>query len=207
MSFWLERLSILLQIYTFACNFCSQKGGRASIGYRASIGTYTVVVKLWWEEGPDGRVLMGGSGWEGPDGRVLMGGSWCPDGRVLMSWWGSDGRVSMSWWEGPDELKQRSLFKVSRLMCVLYGSLMSADHEAETCGLLSIFDICLGRISIPEVWELIIVDIRWYLLIFVDICWYLLIFIIFDICLVLWALSFWGVSLSIEFPYFQWWDH
>ena len=41
-SFWLERLSILLQIYTFACNFCSRKGGRASIGYRASIGTYTV---------------------------------------------------------------------------------------------------------------------------------------------------------------------
>ena len=41
MSFWLERLSIL-QIYTFACNFCSRKGGRASIGYRASIGTYTV---------------------------------------------------------------------------------------------------------------------------------------------------------------------
>ena len=40
MSFWLERLSILLQIYTFACNFCSRKGGRASIGYRASIGTY-----------------------------------------------------------------------------------------------------------------------------------------------------------------------
>ena len=31
-----------LQIYTFACNFCSRKGGRASIGYRASIGTYTV---------------------------------------------------------------------------------------------------------------------------------------------------------------------
>ena len=46
MSFWLERLSILLQIYTFACNFCSRKGGRASIGYRASIGTYTVVVLL-----------------------------------------------------------------------------------------------------------------------------------------------------------------
>ena len=43
MSFWLERLSILLQIYTFACNFCSRKGGRASIGYRASIGTYTVL--------------------------------------------------------------------------------------------------------------------------------------------------------------------
>ena len=42
MSFWLERLSILLQIYTFTFNFCSQKGGRASIGYRASIGTYTV---------------------------------------------------------------------------------------------------------------------------------------------------------------------
>ena len=43
MSFWLERISILLQIYTFACNFCSRKGGgRASIGYRASIGTYTV---------------------------------------------------------------------------------------------------------------------------------------------------------------------
>ena len=41
MSFWLERLSILLQIYTFVCNFCSRKGGRASIGYRASIGTYT----------------------------------------------------------------------------------------------------------------------------------------------------------------------
>ena len=36
MSFWLERLSILLQIYTFMCNFCSQKGGCASIG------TYTV---------------------------------------------------------------------------------------------------------------------------------------------------------------------
>ena len=36
MSFWLEILSILLQIYTFACNFCSRKGGRASIG------TYTV---------------------------------------------------------------------------------------------------------------------------------------------------------------------
>ena len=46
MSFWLERLSILLQIYTFACNFCSQKGGRASIGYRASIGTYTVKVSI-----------------------------------------------------------------------------------------------------------------------------------------------------------------
>ena len=46
MSFWLERLSILLQIYTFACNFCSRKGGRASIGYRASIGTYTVAHKL-----------------------------------------------------------------------------------------------------------------------------------------------------------------
>ena len=46
MSFWLERLSILLQIYTFACNFCSRKGGRASIGYRASIGTYTVCVPL-----------------------------------------------------------------------------------------------------------------------------------------------------------------
>ena len=44
MSFWLERLSILLQIYTFACNFCSRKGGRASIGYRASIGTYTVYI-------------------------------------------------------------------------------------------------------------------------------------------------------------------
>ena len=42
MSFWLERLSILLQIYTFACNFCSRKGGHASIGYCASIGTYTV---------------------------------------------------------------------------------------------------------------------------------------------------------------------
>ena len=42
MSFWLEKLSILLQIYTFARNFCSRKGGRASIGYRASIGTYTV---------------------------------------------------------------------------------------------------------------------------------------------------------------------
>ena len=27
MSFWLERLSILLQIYTFTCNFCSLKGG------------------------------------------------------------------------------------------------------------------------------------------------------------------------------------
>ena len=27
MLFWLERLSILLQIYTFACNFCSRKGG------------------------------------------------------------------------------------------------------------------------------------------------------------------------------------
>ena len=27
MSFWLERLSILLQIYTFAWNFCSRKGG------------------------------------------------------------------------------------------------------------------------------------------------------------------------------------
>ena len=36
MSFWLESLSILLQIYTFACNFCSRKGGCASIG------TYTV---------------------------------------------------------------------------------------------------------------------------------------------------------------------
>ena len=35
---------ILLQIYTFACNFCSRKGGRASIGYRASIGTYTVFI-------------------------------------------------------------------------------------------------------------------------------------------------------------------
>ena len=46
MSFWLERLSILLQIYTFACNFCSRKGGRASIGYRASIGTYTVCQKM-----------------------------------------------------------------------------------------------------------------------------------------------------------------
>ena len=46
MSFWLERLSILLQIYTFACNFCSRKGGRASIGYRASIGTYTVYVHV-----------------------------------------------------------------------------------------------------------------------------------------------------------------
>ena len=44
MSFWLERFSILLQIYTFACNFCSRKGGCASIGYRASIGTYTVCV-------------------------------------------------------------------------------------------------------------------------------------------------------------------
>ena len=44
MLFWLVRLSILLQIYTFACNFCSRKGGRASIGYRASIGTYTVCV-------------------------------------------------------------------------------------------------------------------------------------------------------------------
>ena len=31
MSFWLERLSILLQIYTFVCNFYSRKGGRASI--------------------------------------------------------------------------------------------------------------------------------------------------------------------------------
>ena len=46
MSFWLERLSILLQIYTFACNFCSRKGGRASIGYRASIGTYTVYIYI-----------------------------------------------------------------------------------------------------------------------------------------------------------------
>ena len=46
MSFWLERLSILLQIYTFACNFCSRKGGRASIGYRASIGTYTVYIYM-----------------------------------------------------------------------------------------------------------------------------------------------------------------
>ena len=27
MLFWLERLSILLQIYTFAGNFCSRKGG------------------------------------------------------------------------------------------------------------------------------------------------------------------------------------
>ena len=47
MSFWLERLSILLQIYTFACNFCSRKGGRASIGYRAYIGTYTVHVGIY----------------------------------------------------------------------------------------------------------------------------------------------------------------
>ena len=31
-------------LYTFACNFCSRKGGRASIGYRASIGTYTVLL-------------------------------------------------------------------------------------------------------------------------------------------------------------------
>ena len=46
MSFWLERLSIVLQIYTFACNFFSRKGGRASIGYRASIGTYTVILVL-----------------------------------------------------------------------------------------------------------------------------------------------------------------
>ena len=46
MSFWLERLSILLLIYTFACNFCSRKGGRASIGYRASIGTYTVYIYI-----------------------------------------------------------------------------------------------------------------------------------------------------------------
>ena len=38
MSFWLERLSILLQIYTFSCNFCSRKGGCASIG------TYTVII-------------------------------------------------------------------------------------------------------------------------------------------------------------------
>ena len=44
---WLERLSILLQIYTFACNFWSRKGGRASIGYRASIGTYTVAIHIW----------------------------------------------------------------------------------------------------------------------------------------------------------------
>ena len=36
MSFWLERLSILLQIYTFACNFCSRKGGRASPGFNIS---------------------------------------------------------------------------------------------------------------------------------------------------------------------------
>ena len=49
MSFWLERLSILLQIYTFACNFCSRKGGRASIGYRASIGTYTVTLMRFKE--------------------------------------------------------------------------------------------------------------------------------------------------------------
>ena len=46
MSFWLERLSILLQIYTFTCSFCSRKGGRASIGYRACIGTYTVISLL-----------------------------------------------------------------------------------------------------------------------------------------------------------------
>ena len=33
MSFWLERLSILLQIYTFACNFCSlEKGGVLLLG-------------------------------------------------------------------------------------------------------------------------------------------------------------------------------
>ena len=36
MSFLLESLSILLQIYTFAFNFCSRKGGRVSFG------TYTV---------------------------------------------------------------------------------------------------------------------------------------------------------------------
>ena len=46
MLFCLERLSILLQIhvYTFARNFCSRKGVCASIGYRASIGTYTVYI-------------------------------------------------------------------------------------------------------------------------------------------------------------------
>ena len=30
--FGFENLSILLQIYTFTCNFCSRKGGCASIG-------------------------------------------------------------------------------------------------------------------------------------------------------------------------------
>ena len=32
MLFWLESLSILLQIYTFTCKLCSRKGGCASIG-------------------------------------------------------------------------------------------------------------------------------------------------------------------------------
>ena len=72
MSFWLERLSILLQIYTFACNFCSQKGGCASIGYRASIGTYVIryVPKCEkfkslaiWRGGGGGSIIRLGPSW------------------------------------------------------------------------------------------------------------------------------------------------
>ena len=31
MSFWLESLFILLQIYKFTCNFCSRKGGGGGV--------------------------------------------------------------------------------------------------------------------------------------------------------------------------------
>ena len=46
MSFWLESISILLQIYTFTCNFCSRKGGALLLGHNL-YGTYRSAVNSW----------------------------------------------------------------------------------------------------------------------------------------------------------------
>ena len=58
MSFWLESLSILLQIiipYTFACNLLFSKRGCASIGQHASIGTYAVCPNYYLPPVPQAR--------------------------------------------------------------------------------------------------------------------------------------------------------
>ena len=47
MLFWLERLSILLQIYTFACNFCSRKGGVLPLGTVLLLGHIRYVFLLF----------------------------------------------------------------------------------------------------------------------------------------------------------------
>ena len=47
MSFWLESLSILLQIYTFACNFCCRKGGVLLLGSVLLLGHIRYLVFIW----------------------------------------------------------------------------------------------------------------------------------------------------------------